>query len=175
MPTFDEIVEQIKIIDTNVSFAPFRKDIQELPRILWEDEKIEKIIQGRYGKGHGVMVATNKRVIFISKGFGGRVADFPYDTISDIQYEIGLVFCDITINTSGDYAIIQNIPKNDVKNFAEFLKAKIKGINESKQPSSDSDSDDVFVKIEKLAKLREKGILSEEEFSEQKQKLLSSL
>ena len=39
------------------------------------------------------LVATNKRLIFVDKGFvvGLKVEDFPYDKISSIQYETGIL------------------------------------------------------------------------------------
>jgi uncharacterized protein (DUF697 family) len=45
---------------------------------------------------------------------------------------------------------------------------------ERKQKTTHSD-DDVFKKLEKLAELKEKGVISEEEFDTQKQKLLEQL
>lgn len=153
-----------------------RKEVKELPNILWEDEELEKLVQGRYGKGFGILAATNKRLIFVDKGFlvGLRVEDFPYDKITSIQYETGLFFGKVTIFSSGNKAEIDNINKIYVRDFAEYIRARITTIKEPvNMPTQRVDnSQDVITQIERLAKLKKDGILSEDEFIEQKKKLL---
>jgi len=87
MPSIDEIQNQIKNLSGLESFLG-RREIKELPSILWDNEKVENIIQGLYNNGNGILVGTNKRLIFIDKGiiFGIKVEDFSYDKISSIQY-----------------------------------------------------------------------------------------
>jgi len=178
MPTFDEIKEQIGNIDGAKGLL-VRKEIKELPHILWEDEIIEKIVQGYYNNGTGILAATNKRLVFVDKGlvYGCKVEDFPYDKISSIQYKKGLLLGSITVFASGNNALIDSIQKSSVQNFAEFVRARVTSSKEhaSFQPQNDGGQEDSLIKLEKLAQLKDKGVISEEEFIEQKQKLLSSI
>ena len=64
MPTLDEIKTQIISINETSKLIG-RKEIKELPDILWEDEIVENLIQGFYNNGNGILVATNRRLIFI--------------------------------------------------------------------------------------------------------------
>ena len=102
MPTLEEIKTQIQHID-GVSKLLGRKEIKELPNILWEDEIVEKMVQGQYNTGIGILVATNKRLLFVDKGliYGLHVEDFPYDKITSIQYKTGLLYGEIKIFASG--------------------------------------------------------------------------
>jgi hypothetical protein len=86
MPTLEDIKKQVSSLD-GTSMLLGRKEIKELPSILWEDECVEQIIQGTYNNGNGILVATNKRLVFVDKGiiFGLKVEDFPYDKITSIQ------------------------------------------------------------------------------------------
>lgn len=87
MPTLEEVREQIGHMDGGSKFLG-RKEIKALPGILWEDESVERLIQGTYESGNGVLVATNKRLMFVDKGIAKlRVEDFPYDKISSIQVQ----------------------------------------------------------------------------------------
>lgn len=170
-----QIEYQIKKCGAN-SFLN-RKEVKELPHILWEDETVEKIVQGFYKSGTGILVASNKRLIFIDKGmlYGLAVEDFPYDKITSIQYKTGLVLGNITIFASGNNAVIDNIQKGEVKPFAEYVRARITVISQhaSAPPTPTPPQEDMISKLERLGVLREKGILSEEEFKEQKAKLLN--
>jgi len=149
-----------------------RREIKELPKLLWQDELPEKVTQGLYEGGNGLLVATNKRLIFIDKGLISlRVEDFPYDKITSIQYSAGLLMGEITIFASGNKAVIKQVPKDQVRDFAEWLRARIT------KPSPRADAStppagDLVSQLERLAKLKESGILTDEEFQTQKAKLL---
>jgi hypothetical protein len=187
MPTLEEIKSQLSHLD-GVSKLLGRKEIKELPNILWEDERLEKLVQGFYVKGNGILVATNKRLIFIDKGliYGLRVEDFPYDKISSIQYSTGMLLGKITIFTSGNKADIDQIDKNQVKQFAEYVRARISGalehasyqtnekqeLSRSNEKKSTGIDDELIEGLERLGKLKEQGILTEEEFSAKKKQLL---
>ena len=153
----------------------FRSEIKELPSILWEDEKVEKITSGMYNNGNGILVATNKRLIFVDKGmlYGLRVEDFPYEKITSIQYEIGLLMGKITIFASGNRADITHAGKASVRGFSEHVRARITPASNSVAPAKAEDKQDDFIaKLERLADLKKQGILTEEEFLQQKSRIL---
>ena len=106
--------------------------------------------------------------------------DFPYDKISSIQYSTGIMLGKLTIFASGNKAIIDNVDKKRVRVFGDYLRNKITSNNSDSSlntsPTSNSDNenqDDILSKLERIAKLREQGILTEEEFIQQKQKILN--
>lgn len=172
MTTTEQIEKQLKTMD-GASRLLGRKEIKELPNILWDDETLEKMAQGMYNRKQGLLVATNWRLIFLDKGlvYGLRVEDFPYDKISSIQYETGMAFGRITIYTYGNKATIQQLPKQLARDFAEFVRAHINRSDPSDQ-SAGSPTDDIPTQLEKLAKLKEQGILTQDEFDTQKKKIL---
>ncbi|AUC83634.1 hypothetical protein CW733_02695 [Lacinutrix sp. Bg11-31] len=171
-----EIKAEIKSLNlSNVSTFFGRKEINELPQILAENEKIDHIIQGTYNNGNGILVSTNRRLVFIDKGmiYGLKVEDFPLEKISSIQYETGLILGKVKIHTSGNIASIDNVEKASSRIFAEFVRNKL---SKPKEPiAQNSQEPNVLEQIEKLGKLKDSGILTEAEFSEQKAKLLEKL
>ena len=150
-----------------------RKEIKELPKILSKNEKIDNIIEGMYNGGIGILVSTNRRLIFIDKGilYGLKVEDFPLNKISSIQYETGLLSGKIKIHTTGNITTIDKVEKTSVRDFAEFVRNKI----ELKAETKNENQNDIFDKLEKLGNLKDKGILSNEEFEIQKKKLLNKI
>jgi hypothetical protein len=176
----DAIKEQIKSLPIdNVKQILKRKEIKEISRIIAENEKLDNIIQGIYNNGIGILISTNRRLVFIDKGllYGLKVEDFPLDKISSIQYETGLLMGKLKIHTSGNIAVIDNVEKGSVRKFAEFVRDKIENKtseNNSNQVTENKEPD-IMDKLEKLGKLRDNGILTEEEFNEQKAKLLSQM
>lgn len=171
----NEIKKQIQELKlSNISNYLGRKEINELPQILAESETIDNIAQGTYNNGQGILVSTNRRLVFVDKGllYGLKVEDFPLDKITTIQYETGLLLGEIKIHTSGNIAKIDNVEKATARAFAEFVRNKLSQPKET-TATIINNQPDVYDQLEKLAKLKEQGILTQEEFDTQKKKLLN--
>ncbi|PTM59574.1 PH domain-containing protein [Desmospora activa] len=154
-----------------------RKEIKELPGILWENEIPEKAVQGVYQHKQGILVATNKRLIFIDKGFFSlTVEDFPYDKISSIQYTTGIIFGELTFYASGNKGKIGQVDKMAVRSFAEWVRNHIEQAkeNETTNPQPSGGYSSPVEQLKQLAELKNQGILTEEEFQDQKKKILGS-
>lgn len=152
-----------------------RKEIGELPNLIAAEEEIFAIVQGFYNESQGILVGTNKRLLFVDKGliYGLKVEDFGLDKITSIQYQSGIMFAELIILASGNTAKISQLGKTEARNFADKARQKLSDtkVNTSiaqviQQPL------DIADQIEKLASLKEKGILTQEEFDAQKKKLL---
>lgn len=173
----EEIKAHIKSLGLDNTSTFFgRKEINELPDILNANENIDNIIQGTFNNGQGILVSTNRRLVFIDKGllYGLKVEDFPLDKITSIQYETGLILGKVKIHTSSNIANIDNVEKNAARKFAEFVRNKL---SEPKTVTTlqNNSEPNALEQLEKLGKLKESGIISEDEFNEQKKKLLEKL
>ena len=173
MPTLDEIKAQVK--QHGVSSVWGRREINELPNILAADEPVMNIVQGFYSGGTGILVATDRRLVFIDKGmiYGLKVEDFPYDKLSSIQYSTGLLLGDITVHTSGNIAKIDHVEKGQARAFAEAVRQRLSAPKQVTPAGPIVEPVDDFIsKLERLGKLRDSGVLTPEEFAEQKQRVL---
>lgn len=156
-----------------------KREVAELPTILMDDENIEKLSagfldEGKGSTGNGLLIATNYRVIFIDKpmiGIGIKMEDFPYDKISSVSVETGFLKGVIKIICSGNTAKINLI--NGAKEFSEFVRQKTMTKPVANQQTTSEP--DILGQIEKLADLKQKGILTEEEFNDKKASLLAKL
>jgi hypothetical protein len=152
-----------------------RRELRELPAILWDDEEVLDIVQGHYNRGTGILIATQKRLLFVDKGliYGLKVEDFPLDKISSIQYQTGMLFGTITIFTSGNKAVIQNVDKTRARTFAEGVRARISAPKSAPPAAPPTpETTDLTAELEKLGSLRERGLLTDDEFAAAKRKLL---
>ncbi|MCY3801534.1 MAG: PH domain-containing protein [Chloroflexi bacterium] len=152
-----------------------KKELDELPAILSDDELPEKMIEGWYGGGTGLLVATNKRLFFTDKRrfTGLQVEDFLYETINSVSARTGMILGSIRIHTAGNIEVIDNVENELVHPFAEFVRNKISAANSRANvaaPATSSLADE----LKKLAELVDMGILTKEEFEQQKAKLLGS-
>ena len=100
-----------------------RGEIKLLPELLNEAEMPESTITGTYKNGDGILVATNKRAIFVDKGIKAlRVEEFLYERITSIEYTTAMLFGGVIINTAGDTAKIGRVPNAIVRPLDERLR-----------------------------------------------------
>lgn len=171
----DEIKGELEKLDINPTFFA-RKEIRELPNILSVDEKIVYLVEGRnnISNHHIILVATDRRLIFVDKEFmyGLKVEDFSYDKVSSIQYETEFMLASIDIHASGNIVEIDKVGKYEAELFCEKVRDFMSRPKEYFQPKAEPT---VLDQLEQLGRLKESGILTEEEFLEQKKRLLEKL
>lgn len=174
--TTNRIQEQLEKIGLSKSSALWgRKEIAELPAIIPEGEEIFGLIQGVYNGGQGILVATDRRLLFVDKGllYGLKVEDFGLDKVTSVQIETGLILADIKIMASGNIAKIANVDKTEGRKFCEKVRAKLSEPKQTLAPVTVIQQQvDVADQLGKLAALKDQGVLTQEEFNAQKKKLL---
>ena len=171
----DEIRDELKKLDISPTLFA-RKEIHELPDILSADEKIVSLVEGRnkVNNHHIILVATDRRLIFVDKEFlyGLKVEDFSYSKISSIQYETGVMLASIDIQVTDDVVEIDGVGKYHAELFCEkvrdFMSRPEIVFQNTSEPS-------VLDQLEQLGRLKESGVLSEEEFMDQKNKLMKKM
>jgi len=181
MRTLESIQKEIKELG-KVDLFGTAKEVTHLPEILADDEKIKYLTSGLTDGTTWLIVCTQKRIILLDYGifFGMKQSEMALENINSISYQTGLLFGSIEIWHGGAKMLIENCIKETVKPFVDAVNAAIKELKNEvgtvqASNSAQMNTDDVVNKLERLAALKEKGILSEEEFAVQKAKILESL
>lgn len=171
----DEIREELKKLDINPTIFA-RKEIRELPDIISKEEKIVYLVEGRnkINNHHIILVATDRRLIFVDKEFmyGLKVEDFSYSKISSIQYETAVLLASIDIQVTDDIVEIDGVGKYHAELFCEKVRDFMSRPEVSTQNKPEPS---ILDQLEQLGRLKESGVVSEEEFLDQKKKLMDKL
>jgi len=163
--------------------------VEAKSRIIQPDEELIGVIKGRMTRGarkrgekgdyiKGLLVMTDKRAIFYVKQTFGRYDEvvFPYEQINSVYSHKGIIGDRVDIAAMTDSVTIDYVPKGDgqvaVEKINEMMsKAKSpQVVVQSSEPSAS-----IPEQIEKLADLKEKGVLTEEEFEKKKADLLEKM
>ena len=138
--------------------------IDQLPDILMEGEKVIHIIDGLYNEKATLLLSTETRLIF--KGLGtDDIEVIPHERIIELQYLEPI----LKINTEENIFQFENKDSNLALGFCKVVNIVL-GYQEVEE-----DEVPVLELLEQLGKLRENGILTDEEFAEQKKRLLEKL
>jgi hypothetical protein len=175
-----EIKKELEQLNANLSMFT-KGEIKKLPYILSDDEKILAITDAQYLNtlDAGILVATPGRIISVSKSIfsPAKISEYPNEMIASVSFVPHSRSPIIRIHTKDR---IVEFECYDDKADAEMFYDKIKNIyNKEPQkleaPITKESSATLIEQLEQLGKLRENGILTGEEFAEQKKKLLGKL
>jgi len=196
----DEIKDQIVALNARLSVLA-NEEVNMLDTILDKNENLVAIAECIYlqNKREGIIFATPWRVVFIDKKILGGVVrnEFPIREIISIEHIESLLYSILKVNIKGVSAEFKLHNKNDGRAFSSIINGNIQNpetyqkqqtenlqafqqnisglVQEDVYTTNKEASVTIFEQLEKLGKLREMGVLTEEEFTEQKKKLLDKL
>lgn len=181
--TKEQLKSEMKRLAGAVSDTPFgtKKEFFHLPQILSSSEEPLAIASGIMNGNTWLITLTNERVIFLDKGllYGVKQIDINLSNIVSVGGKTGIMFGEIIISTSGQNYKIKNVLKGSVIPFTNLVNETRKNIKLSasmdKEISVETQPfDELMSNIKRLAEMKDAGILTEEEFQQQKKNLLNS-
>ena len=155
---------------------------------LKQNEKIMEFVDGYIGETmgksdnmqkNGSLIATTERAVFYRKGMLGEVLEtIPINNINSIERTSGLLKHTLSLHGSGNRIVFKCLDKAKGEVVAKCIENQQNKKNEiikSERTESNKTNEDAFVKIKKLAELKEMGIISESEFEEKKKILIAEI
>lgn len=176
-----EIKQQLKLAKANLSIFA-KGEIKELPHLLATDEPVLAVTDAQFVKtmDAGILLVTPKRMISVSKSMFqlAKIHDYPNETIHKVSFKNHFLSPVIRLHTDTKVVEFECFcDKRDAGIFYDFID---KIYNTNHQQKTDEAKAAampaaILEQLEKLAALRENGVLTEEEFVTQKKKLLEKL
>lgn len=179
--TKEELKQEMKRLSSVVSDTPLgtKKEFFHLPEILNIGEQPLAIASGMMDNNTWLITLTNQRVIFLDKGmfYGLKQIDVNLKNIVGVGGKTGLILGEITISTSGQNYTIKNVMKSSVTPFTNLVNETRNSLSnpppELSTQAAPKPFDDIMSKLERLAEMKDDGILTDEEFQQQKQRILN--
>jgi hypothetical protein len=155
------------------------REIRHLRNLLYGAENVVALGQGEYEAKEGLVVLTTMRLFFFEKSLGSEtVEEFSLPSISSIMVNKKVTGEQLVIHSSGNNAEIRHMMHGEADAVARAfhnLKEEAQDMTQGKAHVSRATLDDPFQQIERLAGLRDKGVISPEEFEAKKTELLGRL
>lgn len=152
-----------------------KRELKALPDELLENETVHHIVSGEYSGGLGILVATDRRLLFVFRGIMKQITeDFGYNRISSIEYNGGMLLGGIKVYVSNQKAEIKNLQKTEAKRIVDDVRAfmnKPAEANNAPAPAPSSVHDELM----KLKKLHEAGILDDATYEAKSKPLIEQL
>lgn len=165
--------------------AKIEKLIEQAQPHLQPGETVQAAIMGTYEAKilgsetlrTGIMLATDRRIVFYAKKLGGYDLEaFPYGNISSFEQSKSMMGFQLSFHASGNQVKLKGVTDRDAfEKFTEVFKNRIGGSMPSAEVPASSSADEVFDQLRKLGELRDAGIVTQEEFDAKKAELLARL
>lgn len=178
MPTLDEVYRQINAIPNPPYIFWTRKEIKALPKILDEGEQIRALTSGMIETSTWLIVCTDRRLIFLNHGMfiGVQQIQMPLDRIQSIDHSFMICFGSIRVYDGINVTTVNLILKSAILPFVKATEEAMYALRKAGTQQNAAPAPavaDIAGQIARLAELKEKGHLTEEEFQSQKRKLLA--
>jgi hypothetical protein len=144
---------------------------------LREDETVRYVALGSHERGGGVLVLTDVRLLFFLRRVVTPTLDLALGRVSSVTSSSGLSTGEVALEVGTDVVAVTRIPKPEVEPLAEAIRqAREMAPGEPTTAAAASAATvDPFEAMERLAALRDSGVLTESEFAVKKQELLDRL
>lgn len=120
-----EVRTQLRAVGAS-SYQLAKQEIVELAKLLGHSENIQAFMYGFYDAGYGMLVATNRRILFIDKRFYNlKVEDIPYAVVNSVEYHLGFFFGTAKLYTRAQNFYFWWVKKRDLLNFCEYVDGKM--------------------------------------------------
>ncbi|MEU5187950.1 PH domain-containing protein [Streptomyces klenkii] len=159
-----------------------RREIKQLPSVLWEGETVDMLASGTYGGGGGLVALTNLRLVFFKHGImSQKLEDFPLGNISSVQWSAGLLMGTLSVFVSGNRADIKQVPKPHGEALSGRLRMLIATAQSLAAPTVPAPAaaptgvQDVASRLATLDQLRAAGAITDAEHQERRTAILASI
>ena len=189
MQTMKQVWAQINALPHKYIFYT-RKEIRYLPKILNDNEQIIALTSGVMAKRTWLAVCTTRRVLFLDRGmfFGLRQLQMNLDRIQAIDSSFGLIFGSIRVWDGAASMTISMVLKSTVAPFVKTvqdamdrykrlmvhdLASAATNAHATATTTGSLPQTHLIDELERLAKLKADGHLSEQEYASAKAKMLA--
>lgn len=106
-------------------FGLHRSEARFLPSVIHQDEKIGGVVTGWYEGGTAMLVATNRRVLFIDKKPMYTTKDeVTYDVVSGVRLDVGVLATSVTLHTRIKDYMIKYASPVAARKFISYIENK---------------------------------------------------
>ncbi|GGV99124.1 hypothetical protein GCM10010230_24490 [Streptomyces narbonensis] len=157
-----------------------RREIENLPSVLWAGEQVDMLASGIYGGGNGLVALTNMRLVFFRHGMmSQKLEDFPLINVSSVQWSAGILMGTLSVFSSGNRADIKSVAKAPGEALSGRLRMLLATANTQVAPPAwggmPAGAQDVASRLATLDQLRVAGAITDTEYQEHRTAILNSI
>jgi hypothetical protein len=151
-----------------------KRELNHVQSILMENEQVLAFTSGLMDAHTWLIVLTDRRILFLHKGmiYGLKQTSIDLAKVNAVTADTKLLFGTIRIEDSARQRTIERVSKKSAIRFTNKTREALDALNKPLDYSTNNTVESTVSTLEKLLSLKERGVLNEEEFEEQKNRIL---
>ena len=118
------IREELKKVGVS-RYGLAKSESRYLPHIIHQTEKIGGVVYGWYENGMAMIIATDKRVIFLDKKPLFTTKDeITYDVVSGVRIDVGALYTSATLHTRVKDYSLKYVNPGCAKTFVKYIESQ---------------------------------------------------
>lgn len=111
------------------TYGFMKSETRELPHIIAEDEAIYGCIYGQHNGGSAMLVATDRRILFLDKKpMHLLLEEMTFERVVDIGVDWQPFFSKVTLNSRGEKYIFRYVNTRCARIFVRYLETAVLGM-----------------------------------------------
>jgi hypothetical protein len=154
-----------------------RKEVRHIHHLLHGSERVMILGQGQYESKQGLIALTNERLFFFEKSLLGQetIEEFSLKSITSLETGKKMTGERLVVHVSGNRSEIKGMFHGQADEIVRQFR-KLRAEQEAPAVTAPTaPADDPLAHLEKLASLRDRGIISAEEFDQKKAELMDRI
>ncbi|MGY1833169.1 SHOCT domain-containing protein [Geodermatophilus sp. SYSU D01180] len=173
-----------------------KKEIRALAGHVWPGERVEALVGAMLGSGQGLLVLTDRRLLFVRDGWAGSaVEEYPLLQVASILWDPAVLTGKLTLHARGQKVVFASVQKADGGPFVDRARAAVSALlmppapavpvdplvkqpaAPAPQPSAAGDGGfpAIVEQLRQLAELRDAGVITIADFEAKKAELLARI
>jgi hypothetical protein len=155
-----------------------RKEVRHLRNILRGTERVVVLGQGQYGNKQGLIALTTERLVFFEKSLLGQetVEEFSLRSITSLETGKKMTGEKLVITVAGNRSEITHLFHGHADEIVrQYRRLTAEPAAPTAATPTAGPSDDPIAQIQRLAALRDQGIISEADFEQKKAELMQRI
>lgn len=129
----DRVTEELKAVGVT-AYGRLKRPSRLLHALLRDDEHIEAAAYGQSADGSAMLVATDKRVLFVEANLlYSSSDDFGYDVISGVNHQESPLFGSVTLFTKVHTYHLEYASRASAMRFVKLIEDRVAGVGDVKK------------------------------------------
>ncbi len=115
-----------ELIEAGVSpIGMIKAEARYLPHVIHEDEEIGGVITGWYENGSAMLIATNRRIVFLDKKpIYTTKEEVTYDVVSGVRVDVGGISTVVTLHTRIKDFVLKYCNPSSARKFIQYVEKR---------------------------------------------------
>lgn len=149
------------------------RTVQQLCKVIRQDETVQIASPARYESEVGMIVVTGHRILFCSAPLFGGVTmnEFGLRGLHSVGYRLGLTRGDVCFKIGREEVLLERLPKRAVRSITRSIGLAGAKPGDGRPEPRPEPGASILDRVEQLHRLHRDGALTEDEFGELKLRL----